>query len=342
MLVFTYAILFLCCDSYADPNADPVANPVRSAWIARLEMLQNFHASYKKEEIFYPPSDTKNIEGSAFDGGTIHVMRGSQQFEEDFLFLAGRLRDDATLLKSAMPFEQPTRKIIAFTGERWEQLQFSSDAKPPLGGILEGPPNLPMYNIGIDYVVGLRIYGHGDFLEPQAFSNAVFKEDSDGVVIEMIDPKAPPSLHAVHMWFTDRKIGFAVKKYVYRVHDQDCVVVENSDFKPVDGTILPFKSKRTDFRKDESGKVEPRQETIISVNRYNLGDLQNTAERYEMVWPKGASVLDTRAKKSLRVDSESRTLSDKEILDAFAKKESNDKQAVKDAQDRINSVKANP
>ena len=87
---------------------------------------------------------------------------------------------------------------------------------------------------------------------------------------------------------------------------------------------------------DESGDTTLL--TTITVNKYSIGSKDNTPDKYQMVWPKGVTILDSRIKKSITIRSKDRTLSDADINDAIDARTRENEAAERAAQTGIDST----
>ena len=79
----------------------------------------------------------------------------------------------------------------------------------------------------------------------------------------------------------------------YEIGTRNRWILKNSDFRNVDGFMLPMKIENQRFQ-EEDGKLVVVDTKRITVHEYTLNHPENTPDKYNIVWPGGASVYDHR------------------------------------------------
>lgn len=206
-----------------------------------------------------------------------------------------------------------TREVTSYEAARVETLITDSTGRT-IGTFSRTKP-LPEPSL-IDRALGIRLlYGDGWLTADQLTAADVKWPDPDHAVVTLRDDK-----NRLHTLTFSRKNGYALEEATVQSTANGNQVIElvNSDFREVGGIVLPYK---TDFRnqfKSAAGESDATT-TDLTVMEYRLADPHNTKDRYSIVWPVNASLLDERTGRDFKVGGRDHALTD-EALDAAVKR----------------------
>jgi hypothetical protein len=142
----------------------------------------------------------------------------------------------------------------------------------------------------------------------------------------------------VHSFTHSRRNGYAIERYHVEyprpaeVEDFVC-----SDFRRVDGVVLPFRIQRQSTYIDTSGKPRHPIVTTLTVRRYTLDNpaAAAAAAPLAMPWPKGAFVLDLRHNLTFEVQNDGEFITEQRIADALKEREAGQKESAERAVQKV-------
>ena len=262
---------------------------------ARLQSLQNISFQFEKADTRSPPPSILKLNGKKLkNGSTLRVYSGTDNFSGSLSLLDGMVKmtselkpDDAARFRATKRAGY-SKLIWVIRPDRAERFQ-ESNSTGKMKGLISSETELP--SDGVDVGLGLRKYGHGEWI-----SDLDISENTDVVVGErLIEMSRTDVSGRRHVWFHDVGKAAAVTRYEVRVPPGDELNIEYvmDDFEIVDGIFLPGKVISRVHALVNSEKVVT-QEAVYEVSEYRLNDSQNTAARYEIVWPDGTSLIDNR------------------------------------------------
>jgi hypothetical protein len=219
------------------------------------------------------------------------------------------------------PISRVEAKVI--TPTRGETLTLDARSTRAAGSI--GPPRRIPFDLAIDMALGLRLENSEHWLTSDDLPGGAIQPtaDPDRVVLQF---KAADGM--VHSFTHSRRNGYAVERYHVdyprpaEVEDFVC-----SDFRRVDGVVLPFRIQRQSTYNDTSGKPRHPIVTTLTVRRYTLDRPPAAAAPLAMPWPKGASVLDLRHNLTFEVQNDGEFITEQRIADALKEREAGQKES---------------
>jgi len=296
-------------------RAESASEAARDQFISRFGRLRNIEARFTLDVNRTPPPE---FQGPFKVRGQTHVLRPTHtSFEGEFNFLADRaefqLRPSVEYAKSARAEGKDASSIIQIrTPQRVETLVRHMAIPTPVGTVSDQVDFRS--DTFIEIALGLR-----------AVANGIAVECHDGNQTTLI---LNDTGEQVHRWLVDSSAdGLQVKSYSVSSSQSDCEFIKFSfaEFQRVNGIQLPKKVliERTLSRQvpGVSGQQPYVVETVtLAVQQYRLDAKDNVVERYQMVWPKGSVVGDTRIGKTFKIASGDRMLTDKDLDEIVNKK----------------------
>ena len=278
---------------------------IRKKLIERLEGLQNIFVKYDLEWIPTPLKSLLELDGKvAEDGGIHHIVKDPVKTHEQYWYLDGRVRHESRLSSETIEFNRKHHSYISsdasidvFTHQKHESLSHYNSAVGYHGEI---------YNLGnslrkgreIQIGLGLKCADANSWLTASDLENAYIEAWADGYVSVSMKVR-----NNWHFWTCDPNLGYALVLYKIGVHNR--WVLKNSDFKNVDGFMLPMKMEHQVFH-EEDGKLNVVDTKRFTVHKYSLNHPENTPEKYRIAWPAEARIYDNRNRVIFNVDDAGR------------------------------------
>lgn len=268
-------------------RAEDTPEVVAAVIKARTTQTANLIAVYRLEETYLPPPKLlRRQEEARKQGILLKTKQGKEVSRCEFRFLDGRSQYDWTLGGASTDGQEARRFLQSFDLTRYEQLEAESGSPVARGAIL-ARHDLPRASLEIG--LGLRGFGSERWLTAStidACSVAVSGDDS--VSVDLVEENG-----VLHRWILQRQYGYAPESYERYVDGDVLLTCSNTDFRDVQGVMLPYAMSIRVLAPDDGKKV-----TVliadIAVDEYVLNSPENTASAYAITWPVGARVVDMR------------------------------------------------
>jgi hypothetical protein len=253
---------------------------------------------------------------------------------ESLLFWSEASKADCA---AALAAGNPITRVsaLAITPGRAESLTWGVNVKRAAGRITDRRP-IP-YGLAIDMALGLRLENSEKWLTADDLRAATITPsgDDDHVVLQFKTGDGN-----VHSFTQSRRNGYAVERYHVdyprpaEVEDFVC-----SDFRRVDGVVLPFRIERQSTYNDTSGEPRHPIVTTITARRYSLDNPAAAAAKpLALPWSKGTSVLDERNHVILEIQNDGEVLTDEGIAAVIKQQEAKQKDPEGRAGQKINAI----
>ena len=305
---------------------EPSALRIRKAVASRLSILVNLSVTYSRDVDFTPQNFAgmlRRIErtsaaraahpGEPKISGYPILREGRWSYLCRFSFLDGRARYER---RRARATEDAGRRghaeggllaeVQSFTPQRVETLSWRVRSQKPIGDIKSRSP-LPLSNI--DVALGLRSWvTHNRWLtKADIMKMTVRRAGADTFVLsrerrgreQRWTFRMTPTIALLR--FSDSSPAPAKGQYV----------VVCSRFHTVGGVALPGRVSARILPLGPSGPPSVR--TLLTRLHYSIGSKLNSPSDYDLTFPKGAGVIDTRTGQTFLVESRPRKLSDAAI-----------------------------
>jgi hypothetical protein len=184
----------------------------------------------------------------------------------------------------------------------------------------------------LDLSLGLRIYGHREWLDSGDVSKLPVEKTTDGCRVRYQDTEHSDE------WDYVNAPRFHLASYTVRFGKYRMYQYVGGDFRVVGSVLLPFKVRMVYSQFEENGKPHVDETDELAVRSYSLGQQGNTVSKYQIFWPVGSRVEDLRIHRQLLVQSTTRPLDDKSIFSMLQERETMEHQAEADAQRRIDQA----
>jgi hypothetical protein len=205
--------------------------------------------------------------------------------------------------------------------ERGEELVYHSEDTRPIGHIVD-QEDIPMDSV-IDISLGLRLDFGKTFLSADALRQVKANIDDHGnAIVQLKD-----SNDYLHQWTFDATQGWIPMTYTVTLTgiNKECEKYIFSDVVSYHGVLLPKKINVICTLQIDGpqGKntiewVDRRDELLVS--EYKVDDPANTDSNFQMLWPKGTSVLDERTGTTIYVRDVPRNITDRDIYEVILKR----------------------
>ena len=234
----------------------------------------------------------------------------------------GRVRwewiNDPDVVKAGTNHEAITiRNVVCIDLQgRAEQIELDTNMPKPIGRIRTDLENLLIDTWMADVGLGLRAFHANDWKILDLFSKAT-PTFENGILSLKYEDKP-----LIHTWNFDEKLGFALTHY--RVETGGARVdYECKNLKKTNDIFFPSAIVRTvSFATGPSGSFQIWQLQKLELSKVVVGDPENNKDHtFQIDWPKGAIIHDQRSGKSFGPLEQSGPLSDQDIPDLVAKRE---------------------
>jgi hypothetical protein len=240
----------------------------------------------------------------------LNINNGITQYHGRYSILGARISSDLQLSDAD---ELRAAESLAFSPESWvitperiERLVGPVHAHPT--GAIQGPKMKEFpFEWTLDLGLGLRSLG----------GSALFTEKDlgEGTLRQLVDGNWGLTLPENNMtghWIFDPKNDFALVRYIITENSKVRHEIVCSNFKPFSGTSLPTKIIRRQCS-TSGGKTWTNETFTVDVQKYTMNDPANIPSRYQMVYPAGAGILDTRSGADFQNREADRSYTDEEL-----------------------------
>ncbi len=303
----------------------PDQEAIRNGLIARLDGLQRIVVKFDLEWIPSPPKRFLKMDGKDKGDGFINVCKDPVMTHEEFWYLDGRMRHESRLSVESREYlgrinskYQPDAETInVYTSQKYEYL-YRRKPTASYRGEIDNIALQMSIDREIELGLGLKSMRSNKWMSESDFDNAKIETMETGDVVVSMDIRGQ-----LHKWTYKPNLGYAVESYEIFIDNELGWRYTNSDFKNVDGFMLPMKMENRAFN-EEDGETIVVDTKRITVHEYGLKHPENTPEKYHIVWPAGASVYDHRIGVRFEADETGKLYPDvpigsKEILDNIEK-----------------------
>ncbi len=294
-------------ETYTVPEAGSKPDPqrekeaIRNGLVTRLEGLQNIVVKYDLEWIPTPSRSDLEADGEVGPGGTrLYVAKDPVKTHEQYWHLHDRMRHESRLSDETIEFNQKhhsytsdVETIDVYTRHKSEVLYHANTANP-YSGEIDNPGGQLAIDREIEYGLGLKCVGTETWLTVSDFENADIETLPNGNVAVSMKVR-----NTLHKWTHNPNLGYAL--VLYEIGTRNRWILKNSNFKNVDGFMLPMKIENQRFQ-EEDGRLVVVDTKRITVHEYSLNHPENTPDKYNIVWPSWASVYDHRIGLRLEAD----------------------------------------
>jgi hypothetical protein len=302
-IIWVFALPSIKCIGSTDSKA------IMDILESRLEKLNNLEIKYEESMDVTPPI-TKGLLNvlsaarSRSNGGNIFITTGTQIHSKEFSYLDGlslykkdflnftpNLELDNALSNSdTSALSNDISETIAYLNDRIESLSTirqRNSGKIRNSGTIENKKSLPESTI--EFALAMRITGIDEMLSSESLKkmNLTLLNDGNVKLTKIVD-------NYIIEFIFSQKLGYAPTSHiVYYPNGQIIKQMDMSDFKNVDGLMLPNKIQCRHFFYEEGQQFQTRVENI-SVRDYALNDPNNVPEKYHIKWPENTDVYDAR------------------------------------------------
>lgn len=299
-------LTIFACQIGAPPNQQ--GGEFRNMLTARLARLQDISIRYHQAEetliSLEVPDVSKAGDLSIPPGVQINVDDAPREKECTFSFLDGRVRRDVRIAEdflddvTANRIHEHAVRFAVYVSERTEVLIQPAPGRNYFGNILDPQP--VSSNIHVDFAIGIRVANvDPGWLDAKTIERMDIRAADD----RRVEASLTDHLGTIHRWLFDADKGYGLVRYSLEGKDAGFVgmVIENGEFRNVDGLLLPFQIERAQYRKVD-GEVKKWHSATIAVESYSLGSPENSLRRYSIQWPAGIPVYDARTGMAYRAN----------------------------------------
>ena len=313
-------MILLATAAVADNPDQEASAKANAAIVARLNGLQNLVVQYKLHENDTPPvSAIPSLAAmNAARGGNGMVMRihsGPQDSVCTFRYLEGRYWFESRLTEESMKSTQISsfqKEIKCYNLEGFERytLAIQPFKEMGMGTRCARPQDVQTYpDQLIDIGLGVREWDASDWMKPEALKDMLVHFTDDGSAeLQRLDPEK----HRVHVWDFSPRDGYALTHYSMYYGETLGVELVGSDFRKVDGFMLPFHVDIRRLAEEDGHRIEVAQ-IVMDVTEYHLKPPENTAESFHITWPVNTAIVDWKSGAKLILRSGPQTLDDEKI-----------------------------
>jgi len=298
----------------AEPVSQRESEAFRNAIAARLEQIQNMLVDYELETRYapYPNVSAQEAIKVSPQGGGMLLKTGTEESARKFSFLKGQARYESTMSpETSKRYEEEgraffRRQIFLSAAGRTEELLVRSKISHPMGVIRNSQK---LRDSAIDVAMGLRGRGEQEWLTPESLLEAKVSKLRNGnlVTTQVLGQYQ-------HEWEYNPNQAFMLVAYRARMKVSGRLVLEcaASGLQVIDGLPMPKEIVETEHSYAYKTHRVIRTRTL-RIKQIRLNDPMNVREKYQLVWPKGTSVLDERIMLEFNVTSGGRVLTDEDI-----------------------------
>jgi hypothetical protein len=272
---------------------------------ARLERLSNLAVNYE-ETVENTPSevsrladmvkklstpDTKVVVGTGTQTNSkeFSYLNGLSIYKEDFLNFIPNIELDKALSNDTSLLSNDTSEIRAYLNDHIERL---TTIRPSSGtrnrGQIENLSYLPENHV-LEAALAMRFTKY-ERLNIEYLKKMDITSLDDGNV-KITDTDKGYSREFV----LSPKLGYAPVFFVaYDPEGRVAEQIDMSEFKDIDGLMLPCKIKGINFTYNNEGQQHQTRAVSINVKSYSLDDPNNVPEKYKIQWPENTIVYDAR------------------------------------------------
>jgi hypothetical protein len=193
----------------------------------------------------------------------------------------------------------------------------------------------------LDMALGLRLYRDSHWLSPQAIDSAqeIPAGDANIVTLRITNLGEQNTIHDLRF---DKRLLYALVYYrcTFGPGTDSYEEITNSDFQRQGNVFLPMHIVRRGRYIDTTGNPRHPLTYTLTVQRYRLGDPANLPASYQMAWPAGHKIYDSRLKQVIDVGPTTRPLTDDDIRAQLAQKEASQQDLLARARQRLDQVLA--
>jgi hypothetical protein len=253
-------------------------------------------------------------------------LKRTEAFNLSFSFLNGnafydREADAKTLnywAAKGLPAIARHRESISATG-RIEELTtqcLANGKRPSFGGVRQLSEFSP--DDTIDVALGLRLLNGRQWLTKDDLGamEEIQQPDSAIVILHATDGHGD-----VHELRFDKRLLFALVYYRCTNPHGAYVEITDSEFIRQGNVFIPGKIVRNSSMVDSSGKVRHPLVFTIIVKHASIGDPTNIPSHYSIAWPAHLQLFDARTNDRIEVGPTTRPLSDEDIRQQLAEKQ---------------------
>jgi hypothetical protein len=333
-LLILVLLHFGCSTSLAGEDVDQVKAGIR----ARLAEMQSLIVGFSEEQSHLSPAYLfASLKSKVtVDPNVSPPIMKVNKFDSSFSFLNGLARMEFTELDTTVDPSRrdPIHEVTIVGLDRFEAYDEFAKGVPGMGYIKSIKDC--KFDSTFDIGLGMRDYLTYSWFDDKSFSSmAAVSKNENETEFTKVDAN-----NKVHRWTFDRRFGYALTKFEVYLPKIDLVNIEivNSDFREIEGVMLPFKMKLNTNYRNGAGKIETSYIDAFEVSKYNINSSKNDKGLYEMVWPAGSSVIYSRSGIDVHNNDISRTLDDQAIADADAQQKAAKQQQLQRTQDRIDRI----
>lgn len=276
--------LWMCGAGWQDSET------VRSLLEARLLRLQHVVVEYRQaEETLIALGDKTEVNGVSvtFDDAFREKICRLTMLGGDVLYDV-RIADSCLDAVRSGEIAEPVHAVRLLTRERDEKLIQPAPGREYYGNVRD-PSTLPT-SLVMHQALGIALANREVVWITQGLlaSAGLATSSSGDVEVEWVDPS-----DSKHRWLFARDAGMALARYSVLPRNAvfETLVIENADFRQVDGVLLPFRVEQRRYREID-GQRRVSHETHIDVEWYRLSTSRRDDLRIK--WPPGVPVYDAR------------------------------------------------
>ena len=307
-----YSLVLILFFSLSDTIGASDSEVIIDILSARLNKFSNLIVKYEKSIEDTPSiaaiSEIKKIleenKTEEMKGMTGHFATGTQTYskeisylndmslyKQDFLKFEPNIELDKLLSNDTSSRSIDNSEISLYLNDRYERLRTIRHSSGTLNnGAIENQHPFPQSDI--EAALGIQIPGNDKRLKPEDLHNMDITFIDNGNVKLTYKKNSGYSYEYVF----SKELGYAPILCISRNKtNQIRVQINMSEFKNVDGLMLPYKIERKSISYEDNGEKHQTQAVSITVSSYSLDDLNNIPDKYKIKWPDNTRVFDARS-----------------------------------------------
>jgi hypothetical protein len=272
------------------------------------------------------------------NGRTLHVTIGRVEREQTFASCNGIRQFESRLTaqeEHGANRGQLVRDVCLFTTDRVEQLDVWKDFS--INGSVVNQTKPPWDSL--DVALGLRLFDSSQWLRSadlRGMPLVLTKERR--AVLRQADSRG-----RTHVMTFDPDRGYALVEYQVLTGQHETPVAQFtcSDFRAVDGVVVPFFVQERLWYADEKGALHESMSAEIHLHSIRIGDLGAESPPEHLAFPRGAHVVDARTGLQITVQKDKQILDDATLSQELQRHAELERAKRTDAAGKLKDVESN-